>query len=133
MTLTAEQSSNKEMFEKMPVKSLITIIRTAMGEGRITPCHVYDAVDEIICRVEKLEEDNKNLNAALKPVLDIDISALERYPLDEEDLEEINVYSPMDNGLYEDNCFTKAAQKAILRSPNAIRKAKEIYNKENKA
>ena len=55
MTLTAEQSSNKAMYEAAPTAKIIDIIRTAMGEGCIRPCHVYDAVDELICRIHALE------------------------------------------------------------------------------
>lgn len=55
MTLTAEQSSNKAMYEAAPTAEIIDIIRTAMGEGCISPCHVFDAVDELICRIQALE------------------------------------------------------------------------------
>ena len=55
MTLTAEQSSNKSRYEAAPTSEIIQIIRIAMGEGCIRPCHVFDAVDELICRVESLE------------------------------------------------------------------------------
>lgn len=54
MTLTAEQSSNKARYEAAPTAEIIDIIRTAMGEGCIRPCHVYDAVDELICRIQSL-------------------------------------------------------------------------------
>ena len=55
MTLTAEESSNKEWLESASVKELNTVIRTAMGEGCITPSHVYDAVDEVLDRLAKIE------------------------------------------------------------------------------
>ena len=58
MTLTAEQSSNKERYEAASTAEIVSIIRTAMGEGCIRPCHVFDAVDELICRVEALEESS---------------------------------------------------------------------------
>lgn len=54
MTLTAEQSSNKAQYEAASTAEIIDIIRTAMGEGCIRPCHVYDAVDELICRIQAL-------------------------------------------------------------------------------
>jgi hypothetical protein len=59
MTLTAEQSSNKAKYEAAPTAEIIDIIRTAMGEGCIRPCHVYDAVDELICRIQALENRTK--------------------------------------------------------------------------
>ena len=59
MTLTAEQSSNKAEYESAPTAEIIDIIRTAMGEGCIRPCHVYDAVDELICRIQALENRPK--------------------------------------------------------------------------
>lgn len=61
MTLTAEQSSNKARFEAAPTAEIIDIIRTAMDEGCIRPCHVYDAVDELICRIQVLDNrPNRN-------------------------------------------------------------------------
>ena len=59
MTLTAEQSSNKAEYESAPTAEIIDIIRTAMGVGCIHPCHVYDAVDELICRIQALENSPK--------------------------------------------------------------------------
>ena len=59
MTLTAEQSSNKARYEAATTAEIIDIIRTAMGEGCIRPCHVYDAVDELICRIQALENRPK--------------------------------------------------------------------------
>lgn len=59
MTLTAEQSSNKARYEAAPTAEIIDIIRTAMGQGCIRPCHVYDAVDELICRIQALENRPK--------------------------------------------------------------------------
>ena len=73
------------------------------------------------------------MSRVYEPLNPTEAHGLQPWVSHEDDIEEINVYSPMDNGLYDENCFTKAAQKAILRSPNAIRKTKEIYNKENKA
>lgn len=52
MTLTKEQSSNKERYEAAPTSEIVNIIRNAMSEGCIRPSHVYDAVDELICRIE---------------------------------------------------------------------------------
>lgn len=59
MTLTAEQSSNKAEYEAAPTAAIIDIIRTAMGEGCVRPCHVYDAVDGLICRIQALENRTK--------------------------------------------------------------------------
>lgn len=60
MTLTAEESSNKKWLESESTENIITIIRTAMGEGCIHPCHVYDAVDEALCRLQKLDNGQRN-------------------------------------------------------------------------
>lgn len=49
MTLTKEQSSNKERYEAAKTSEIISIIRCGMEAGCIRPCHLYDAVDEIIC------------------------------------------------------------------------------------
>lgn len=54
-----EQSSNKARYESAPTAAIIDIIRTAMGDGCIRPCHVYDAVDELICRIQALENRPK--------------------------------------------------------------------------
>lgn len=59
MTLTTEQSSNKAKYEAAPTAEIIDIIRTAMSQGCIRPCHVYDAVDELICRIQALENRPK--------------------------------------------------------------------------
>ena len=55
MTLTAEESSNKAEYEALTTGEVIKRIRTAMGEGCIRPCHVYDLVDEALDRLEKIE------------------------------------------------------------------------------
>ena len=59
MKLTAEQSSNKARYEAAPTAEIIDIVRTAMSQGCIRPCHVYDAVDELICRIQALENRPK--------------------------------------------------------------------------
>lgn len=59
MTPTAGQSSNKAKYEAAPTAEIIDIIRTAMGQGCIRPCHVYDAVDELIRRIQALESRPK--------------------------------------------------------------------------
>ena len=59
MTLTKEQSSNKEWLENASNEDLTKIIRNAMDEGCIRPCHVYDAVDEVLCRLNGIPP-NKN-------------------------------------------------------------------------
>ena len=58
MTLTSEQSSNKEWIEKTSTQDIIMMIRVAMGEGCIRPAHVYDLVDEALCRLAKHEGVN---------------------------------------------------------------------------
>ena len=55
MTLTKEQSSNKEWLESISNADLERVIRTAMGEGCIRPSHVFDAVDEALDRLAKIE------------------------------------------------------------------------------
>ena len=46
-------SSNRETYETAKAESLELLIRTAMGEGCIKPCHVFDAVDEVLDRLKK--------------------------------------------------------------------------------
>ena len=53
--MTKEQSSNKEMYEAEKTSEIVDIIRMAMIHGCIRPCHVFDAVDEIICMAEAAE------------------------------------------------------------------------------
>jgi len=71
MTLTAEESSNKEWMESMSVEDLIQLIRLAMDQGCIRPCHVYDAVDEALDRLAKFHEREsqrrKSVQAGRKP------------------------------------------------------------------
>lgn len=49
------ESSNTEMLAKMTTEQVIRTVRNAMKAGCITPCHAYDAVDELICRIAKAE------------------------------------------------------------------------------
>ena len=50
-------SSNREMLEnETTMESLTNQIRVAMGEGCISPCRVYDMVDEALDRLKKQEE-----------------------------------------------------------------------------
>lgn len=46
-------SSNRADYETETAKNLEKIIRIAMGEGCIRPCHVFDAVDEVLDRFNK--------------------------------------------------------------------------------
>ena len=55
-------SSNKEMVESETTDGLITIIRTAMGEGCIHPSHVYYAVNEALDRLKKNGELLKRIH-----------------------------------------------------------------------
>ena len=66
MTFTKEQSSNKEMYEAAKTSEIVDIIRMAMSQGCICPCHVYDAVDEIICRAEAAEAEVAKIKPALE-------------------------------------------------------------------
>lgn len=66
MTLTKEQSSNKEMYEAAKTSEIVNIIRIAMSQGCIRPCHVFDAVDEIICRAEAVEAEVAKVKPALE-------------------------------------------------------------------
>ena len=66
MTLTKEQSSNKERYEAAKTSEIVAIIRMAMSQGCIRPCHVYDAVDEIICRAEAAEAQVDKVKPALE-------------------------------------------------------------------
>lgn len=62
MTLTNEQSSNKEWLESISNADLERVIRTAMGEGCIRPSHVFDAVDEALDRLAKIEALVKSID-----------------------------------------------------------------------
>ena len=62
MTLTKEQSSNKEWLESISNADLERGIRTAMGEGCIRPSHVFDAVDEALDRLAKIEALVKSID-----------------------------------------------------------------------
>lgn len=66
MTLTKEQSSNKEMYEAAKTSEIVNIIRMAMSQGCIRPSHVFDAVDEIICRAEAAESEVAKVKPALE-------------------------------------------------------------------
>lgn len=66
MTLTKEQSSNKERYEAAKTSEIVAIIRMAMSQGCIRPCHVFDAVDEIICRAEAAEAQVSKVKPALE-------------------------------------------------------------------
>ena len=66
MTLTKEESSNKERYEAAKTSEIVAIIRMAMSQGCIRPCHVYDAVDEIICRAEAAEAEVAKVKPALE-------------------------------------------------------------------
>ena len=55
-------SSNSEEYEKCDDESIITIIRSGMEAGCISPSHLYDAVDELICRVQQYAEMKKRIN-----------------------------------------------------------------------
>ena len=56
MTLTSEESSNKEWIEALSLERLNTCLRTAMEAGCITPSHVYDLVDETLDRLNKIAD-----------------------------------------------------------------------------
>lgn len=60
-------SSNRKMLESMTTLQVIKTVRNAMKAGCITPCHAYDAVDELICRVSNdeniVEGDWRTANA----------------------------------------------------------------------
>lgn len=48
------ESSNREMLEtNTTLEELTTALRLAMHEGCITPCRVYDMVDEALDRLQK--------------------------------------------------------------------------------
>ena len=55
MTLSENESSNKQWIESEGTKDIITMIRTAMGEGCIHSALLYDLVDEVLCRLAKYE------------------------------------------------------------------------------
>ena len=49
-------SSNSSNYETMPLSGIVEIVRNGMQQGCIRPCHLYDAVDELIDRLEKQKE-----------------------------------------------------------------------------
>ena len=60
-------SSNREMLENTTTtESLTEQIRTAMEEGCIRPCRVYDMVDEALDRLKKQEEVLKKAHDFLR-------------------------------------------------------------------
>lgn len=54
------ETSNTKWIEKLSDEGLLMNIREAMGAGCVHPCHVYDQVDELICRFETLKKNLKN-------------------------------------------------------------------------
>ena len=48
------KSSNTEWIEALSTSKLIEVIRIAMSQDCIRPCHVFDAVDEALDRLAKL-------------------------------------------------------------------------------
>jgi len=60
-------SSNREMLEnETTMESLTLQIRVAMGEGCISPCRVFDMVDEALDRLKKQEEVLKKAHDFLR-------------------------------------------------------------------
>lgn len=49
------KSSNTEWLEKADTDKVIETVRCAMEMGCISPAHVYDALDELMCRLAKAE------------------------------------------------------------------------------
>ena len=66
MELTKEQSGNKEMYEAARTSEIVDIIRMAMSQGCIRPCHVFDAVNEIICMDEASEDEVSKVKPSLE-------------------------------------------------------------------
>lgn len=62
MTLTSEQSSNKEWLESISDTDLEEVIRRAMSQGCIHPSYVFDAVDEALDRLAKIEAIVKSID-----------------------------------------------------------------------
>lgn len=46
-------SSNSASYETMPLSGIVEIVRNGMQQGCIHPCHLYDAVDELVDRCTK--------------------------------------------------------------------------------
>ena len=64
-------SSNREMLEnETTMESLVYQIRVAMREGCISPCRVYDMVDEALDRLKKQEEVLKKAHDFLRKYAD---------------------------------------------------------------
>ena len=54
--MTFDSSNREELENGTTTESLTEQIRLAMGEGCITPCRVFDMVDEALDRLKKQEE-----------------------------------------------------------------------------
>ena len=101
MTLTKEQSSNKEWLESISNADLERVIRTAMSQGCIHPSHVFDAVDEALDRLAKIEALVKS----------IDLTQCAPLPWKSQ----LHSYQIADTGDYEGSCdATDAMEKSIV-------------------
>lgn len=139
MTLTNEQSSNKEWLESISNTDLERVIRTAMGEGCIHPSHVFDAVDEILDRLAKIETLVKSIDLTQCAPLPWK-SKISLYPIadtgdfdsscDAIDASEQSVVAKMDGPEYRevelDNGEYDADILAICDSVNAVSEIKKI-------
>lgn len=64
-------SSNREMLENETTREDLTLeLRLAMSQGCISPCRVYDMVDEALDRLKKQEEVLKKAHDFLRKYAD---------------------------------------------------------------
>lgn len=53
------ETSNTEWIEKLSDDAVVANIRAAMSQGCIRPSHIFDMVDELICRFTNKNKENK--------------------------------------------------------------------------
>lgn len=49
------ESSNKEEFENLPTKEIVKLISNGLQAGCVSLAHLFDAIDEALCRLAKHE------------------------------------------------------------------------------
>lgn len=68
--MTFDSSNREELENGTTTESLTEQIRLAMGEGCISPCRVFDMVDEALDRLKKYEEVLKKAHDFLRKYAD---------------------------------------------------------------
>ena len=73
--MTFDSSNREELENGTTTDSLTEQIRLAMGEGCITPCRVFDMVDEALDRLKKQEEVLKEAHDFLRKYVYVNCAA----------------------------------------------------------